>query len=121
MHHISLDAQDQAVQRFFLALTVNPDGAVVELNGQAVACVVPPPTVDGAAESAWSEAKNERRCNLIDREIDGTLTPMEAVELHGLQQAMLRHRRHVAPLPLAAARQLHRRLSDNAPPLGSGR
>lgn len=110
MHHIPLDSQDEAVKRFFLALAVDPHGSVVELNGKAVACVVPLPAQNGERESEWTDTKNERRCDLIDKEIDGTLTPAEAVELHGLQQEMLRYRHRVAPLPLAAARKLHREL-----------
>jgi hypothetical protein len=39
-------------------------------------------------------------CDLIDKEIEGTITPEEAEELRGLQDAMLRYRRLVAPVPL---------------------
>src|SRR5579859_1764693 len=101
MHHIRLDSQDEAVKRFFLSLAVDPHGSVVELNGQAVACVVPVAAKNGDHEEEWTDAKNERRCDLIDKAIDGTLTPVEAIELHRLQQEMLRYRQHVAPLPIA--------------------
>jgi hypothetical protein len=116
VNHIPLEAQDEAVQRFFLSLTTAPNGAVLELNGRAVACVLPVPpagAVDDAAEE-WTEAKNERRCDLIDREIAGTLTPDEAVELQRLQGEMLRHRRGTAPLPLDDARRLHQELLAKA-------
>jgi hypothetical protein len=110
MHHISLDAQDESVKRFFLTLPVDPQGSLVELNGHAVACLLPVPAENGEADAEWTDAKNERRCDLIDKEIDGTLTPAEAVELHRLQQEMLRYRHKVAPLPIAAARKLHAEL-----------
>ena len=42
MNHILLDAQDEAVKRFFLTLPKDAQGFVVELNGQAVACVLRP-------------------------------------------------------------------------------
>jgi hypothetical protein len=41
MNHILLDKQDEAVKRFFLSLPADAQGSVVELNGRAVACVVP--------------------------------------------------------------------------------
>jgi hypothetical protein len=112
MTHINLDGQPEAVKQFFLALPADPEGAVVERNGRAVARIVPAEDTGGKhpADEPWAEAKNARRCALIDREIDGTLTPDEAAELRRLQQAMLRHRRRVAPLPLADARRLHQEL-----------
>ena len=116
MIHIPLDAQDEAVKRFLLSLTTNPQGTVLELNGRAIVCVLP--VSDTLAhengDSAWTEEKNARRCLLIDREIDGTLTPAEAVELNRLQREMLEHRRRVAPLPLDDARKLHQELLAKA-------
>jgi len=113
MNHILLDHQDEAVKRFFLSLPADSDGAVIELNGLAVACLV---RVTSAPEDngEWTKAKNERRCDLIDREIDGTLTPDEAVELQALQRAMLAYRNKVAPLPIAAVRRLHDELLAKA-------
>ena len=113
MNHILLDKQDEAVKRFFLSLSADSQGSVVELNGFALACVVP---VSPAAEDngEWTEAKNERRCDLIDKEIDSTLDPAEAVELSRLQAEMLRYRRKVAPLPLDDARRLHQELLKQA-------
>jgi len=67
---------------------------------------------DPSAE--WTEAKNRRRCALIDREIDGTLTSDERAELEDLQDQMLRHRHRVAPLPLHHAQQLLEELERKA-------
>lgn len=114
VHHIPLDSQDEAVKRFFLTLPVDSQGSVVELNGQAVACLLPVSAGAAKDNGAWTEAKNERRCDLIDKEIDGTLTAVEAIELRGLQQAMLQYRRRVAPLPLEGARRLHQELLAKA-------
>jgi hypothetical protein len=51
MTHVSLDAQDEAVKQFVLGLMADPNGSVLELNGQPVACVVPPPkAMNGAGE-----------------------------------------------------------------------
>jgi hypothetical protein len=32
----------------------------------------------------WTDAKNHRRCDLIDKKYRGSIAPEEAVELHGL-------------------------------------
>jgi len=60
--------------------------------------------------SGWTEELDDRRCELIDREISGEITPQEQLELNELQEQMLAYRRSVAPLPLHAAQLLHRRL-----------
>jgi hypothetical protein len=117
MTHIDLNTQGDAVKQFFLSLPVDPDGAVLEVNGRAVARLVPIPEEDsnGAnGEEAWTKAKNARRCFLIDREIDGTLMAEEARELEVLQRQMLRHRDRVAPLPLDATRRLYEELLAKA-------
>ena len=114
VNHIALDKEDEAIKRFVLSLPVGANGAVLELDGRAVACVVPVAEESLKEHSAWSEAKNARRCALIDKEIDGTLSAGEAVELHLLQREMLAHRRKVAPLPLAEARKLRQELLAKA-------
>ena len=108
MNHIRLDAEDDHVKQFFRSLPVDPQGSVLELEGRTVACILPsaPDQIENGREE-WTEVKNARRCDLIDREIAGTLRPEETAELHRLQQEMLRHRRRVAPLPLDDARKLH--------------
>jgi hypothetical protein len=64
----------------------------------------PPPASD------WTEAKNARRFALIDKEIAGTISAEESVELRRLQLEVDDYLRRVAPLPLAAARDLHEQL-----------
>lgn len=65
-------------------------------------------------ESDWNDAKNDRRCELIDKEIEGTLVPVEKRELEELQRQMLAYRRKVAPLPLKEAQRLHQQLLKKA-------
>jgi hypothetical protein len=117
VQHIDLNAQGEAVKQFFLSLPVDPEGSVVEWNGRAVARVTPVngarPSV-GEAVGPWTEAKNARRCALIDRDIEGTLTPSEAAELGMLQEEMLRERRRLAPVPLEDLRRLHQELLTKA-------
>jgi hypothetical protein len=114
MHHLPVDSQDEAVKRFFLSLPVDPQGSVVELNGQPVACVVPMPSTNGATVAGWNDEKNSRRCDLIDKKYAGNLTASEAIELRSLQEQMLRFRESIAPLPLADVRRLHQALLAKA-------
>ena len=112
MKHINLDDQNDLVKQFVLTLTADAGGSVLELNGQAVACVMPPPShlLNDNGTHEWNEAKNHRRCELIDRKYTTSLTPDETIELAALQKEMLRYRQQVAPLPLADARRLHQEL-----------
>jgi hypothetical protein len=108
MTHVNLDTQPEVVRQFVLALSASPDGVVLESAGRPVACVVPPPkSADGASpqDGEWTEEKNRRRCELIDRKYDHGLTPAEEAELALLQDAMYRYIDKVAPLPLYMARR----------------
>jgi hypothetical protein len=116
MKHVKLDVQEESVKRFVLGLAAETVGSVLELNGQAVACVVPAPKPvrRGSAPLKWTDRKNARRSELIDREIDDILTADEVVELRQLQDEMLRYQNMVAPWPIQAARQLHQELLEKA-------
>jgi hypothetical protein len=111
MKHVILDGYEEAVKRFVLALSNDADDSVLEIGGRAVARVV---RIRKDATDAWTDAKNERRCDLVDQKIRGTLSAGEALELESLQTEMLRHRAKVAPLPLEYARQLHQALLNRA-------
>lgn len=76
---------------------------------------MPIPGPRNGADEEWTEAKNARRCELIDREVANMLTLEEAQELASLQQEMLRHRRRLAPLPLEDARKLYEELLQEPP------
>lgn len=52
---------------------------------------------------------NKRRCELIDREIKGTLEQSEKEELERLQGLVMDFINHVAPLPVGVARRLYAR------------
>jgi hypothetical protein len=117
MKHIELNAQEEAVKEFWLTHQADPEGAILELDGQAVARLVPIAAAGSSNHSGdcpWTKEKNSRRCFLIDREIDGTLTPEEASELAALQRQMLEYRQRVAPLPLEASRRLYEELLEKA-------
>lgn len=79
-------------------------GAVLELFAQVA-------TGYGAAEAAdWDEESNRRRCQLIDRDIQGSLSPIEQLELANLTQQMRKHVDNEVHFPMEGARQVHRYL-----------
>lgn len=63
-----------------------------------------------ADAEAWNSAKNDRRCDLIDKEIDGTIGARERAELEILQAQAIAYRDRVAPLPIDGAMALHMEL-----------
>ena len=114
MKYVSLDNQNDVVKQFVLSLTADRNGAVVELDGKEVMRVLPARNPAPATSEPWTDSKNQRRSDLIDRKIAGTLTVDESSELADLQQQMLHYRDQVAPLPLDYARQLHQKLLRQA-------
>ena len=116
MSQVDLEAHGEAVQQFFRSLPADPEGTLVRVNGRPVARLVPIVDANGDARNdlSWTKEKNRRRCFLIDREIDGSITPEEARELAVLQRQMLEHRDRVAPLPLEATRRLYEELLAKA-------
>ena len=111
---IDLSKQDETVRRFLESLAPDPDGVLVELNGRRVFILVRPATQTNGADEPWNDEKNRRRSDLVDKEIDGTLTPVEVLELSDLQRQMISYVDRVAPLPLEEARKLHQQLLEKA-------
>ncbi len=115
MQHLSLDAQPEVIRKFVMTMVVAPDGTLLELGGRPVACLLPPPRSANTVEGEeWTDARNRRRCQLIDQKYDNGLTPSEEAELATLQTEIDRHVDRVAPLPLDEARNLHQQLLDKA-------
>lgn len=63
-------------------------------------------------ELEWNADLNRRRFELIDGDIQGTLSHAEQLELAGLTQLMREHVDSEANLPLEGAKKLHRLLTD---------
>jgi hypothetical protein len=109
MNHVNLNTVSDEVRQVILSFNAN--GTIFELDGRPIACLVPPPTQpDGSGE--WTTTKNARRFYLIDREIDGTITTAEKLELQTLEEQFEQFMDRVAPLPVDHARQLHQELMD---------
>jgi hypothetical protein len=63
--------------------------------------------------AAWTDESNRRRFELIDKEIQGSMTPGESLELAGLTRIMRDHVDSEANLPFEGARAIHRRLLES--------
>jgi N-6 DNA Methylase len=66
-----------------------------------------------AYESDWTST-NQRRCELVDREIDGTITIGEAVELAGLHAYADYYLEKVSPCPTRVLEELENRVFGSA-------
>ena len=62
---------------------------------------------------SWTPEMNQRRCRLIDKAIEESLTDDEKTELHDLQEKMLRHRKEAAPLPIKEVEELRDDLRED--------
>jgi PAS domain S-box-containing protein len=67
-------------------------------------------TSNRSGQGEWSEAKNARRCELIDRKIQKMISSGEAAELEDLQEALRAYLDRVAPIPMEGAKRLHAEL-----------
>ena len=63
-----------------------------------------------AVEIKWTDKLNQRRFVLIDKEIQGTLTPAESIELAGLTRIMRDEIDVEVNLPMKGAQALHLKL-----------
>ena len=66
----------------------------------------------GQNDDDWSDEFNDRRVELIDKDIEGNITMEERVELAVLQRKAVAYRDRVAPLPIEGARRLHQQLLE---------
>jgi hypothetical protein len=67
---------------------------------------------DGSNDGDWSDELNERRIELIDKDIQANITTEERAELAELQRKAVAYRDRVAPLPIEGARRLHQQLLE---------
>ena len=68
-----------------------------------------------ASEPVWNSERNKRRFELIDGEIQGTLSQAEQFELAGLTLLMRGHTDSEVNLSFEGARKLHRHLAELKP------
>ncbi len=92
----------QAILTTFIDSGMEFEG-ILELFGQVAVNLRSP-------DVTWSDALNQRRFALIDKEIQGALTPAETVELAGLTRIMRDQVESENNLPMKGAQALHRKL-----------
>jgi len=110
MTDLNIDNQPLAVKQFFETLALTPEGSVVTMNGKLIGQFHPA----GTRDSEWNEAKSARRYELIDRDLVGTITQEESLELELLQSELRDHVERTSPLPIDYARKLYRELLAKA-------
>lgn len=105
----------ETARQFIRSIALSADGAVIEEDGRPSYRVIayPKPAPD-APDPEWTTADNDRRCDLIDKDLDGLLTPDERLERDTLDARLDRHVDRVAPLPLGPLRKLHQELLEKA-------
>jgi hypothetical protein len=69
-----------------------------------------------ANNGEWSDEKNARRIELIDKKIAGTIAPTESVELAMLQRQAEAHFDETAPPPMDGVAELHQQLLSRDQP-----
>ncbi|WP_020470347.1 hypothetical protein [Zavarzinella formosa] len=115
MTEIDVESHNESVLQFLLSLPQDPEGTGLRVNGKTRFRVVPvssAPIPDKIEE--WSSEANARRCLLIEKDIQGSITTGEAIELEDLQDSLRRHRRLIAPLPLGETRRMLEELEAKA-------
>ena len=107
-HDPSVSDSQLAVARAVLATYVDAGmelESAVELLGRAA-------IEWRSVDVAWNDALNQRRFALIDKEIQGLLTPSERIELAGLTRIMRDSVESELNFPMEGARALHRKLQQ---------
>ncbi|MGH7137988.1 MAG: hypothetical protein ACREHD_19740 [Pirellulales bacterium] len=84
--------------------------SAVQLIRVAVDRFVSEEEAASVANGTWSEEGEKRRRDLIDKDISGTISAAELVELSRLDQLANEHFDRIAPPPIEGARRLHDRL-----------
>jgi PAS domain S-box-containing protein len=107
---VSCWAVESDGQKLILSVAQSPharaEGAHLEHAG--------PVTHNWNGDPEWSDAKNARRCELIDRKIQNTISTEESAELEQLQEALRAYLDRAAPLPMEGAKKLHAELVRRA-------
>jgi hypothetical protein len=110
MHDLDLESMSLELQNCLLPMTLSKEGSTISFRGQVVAYIVPQQGFTEPTEP-WSDEKNTRRCELIDKKYDGGgLSVDEFLELQQLQNEVDHYVQKVAPRPINQLRKLHQQL-----------
>lgn len=102
------DTYRQSITRAFLNVLADSGASTEEISGliqNALRSTHP-------QEVEWTDEKNVRRVELIDKKIQGDIAPEERMELARLQQEASTYLNRQSPLPIEAARRMHKELLE---------
>ena len=111
MPELTLESLDVSVREFFHSLSNSHGDTVLIADGKPHFHIH---HVEIDLNQSWSIAKNARRFELIDREIDGSITTEEHKELESLQMDLRRYRRRVCSLPIGENQKLLQDLAERS-------
>ncbi len=100
------ERESPQVQDFLKRLGESGDAGLVEANGRKIYFSVWPKE----AAPSWTNAKGERRHDLIKKRLYETLSVVESLELEVLENQLEEHLDRIAPLPFDYVMELHERL-----------
>jgi hypothetical protein len=113
VNNVRWDSMPEPMRQYIRVMEVPPEGRVIEAeDGQPALKVFAYPKSTPNAE--WTSGENDRRCDLIEKDLDGQLTPQEQLELELLEARLDRYVNRVAPLPLEQLRQLYQQTLEKA-------
>ena len=108
---IPFEGVEEPVQRFLKGLGSSNGTSLVDVDDRRVYLVVRP-SRDRTATGPWTEEKSRKRFELIDRELDGTISPGDSVELVELDEELDEFVNRIAPLPMEHARAIQTKLLE---------
>jgi hypothetical protein len=114
MTTIRMETLPESERRLIRSAADSTDGIVFEEDGLPAFRLTAYATPTAAPTPEWTVADNARRCHLIDKDLDGLLTPDELRELEALEERLEGYVDVVAPLPLGPLRKLYHEALDTA-------
>ena len=101
------DQVDEPVRHFFEQFAPSAEANVMRVAGHEVYFVVRRGEQRSGRVEPWSAAKNKLRFRLIRKEIAGTISPEEVLELADLTRQMRAHVNRIAPRVTPELEKLH--------------
>lgn len=119
MTRVEIDRTSDEVRKFLMTLNDEESVVILTLHGQPVLRVIQERLVSGVGSDDWTDEKNNRRCQLINKKYDTGVSAEEQKELDHLQMQLYRHREQELPLPYEFADRLFRELERKSAKLAN--
>ncbi|MDF1814039.1 MAG: hypothetical protein P1V20_17680 [Verrucomicrobiales bacterium] len=105
-------AISKTIPATFDGSVLKPDSPLDLSPNSRVIVTIVEAQIDGLESEPWLEEDNDRRCELIDKDIQEVLSDQERHELQILQYRFDRYLDEVAPIPIEGAIRIHRELLE---------